>query len=159
MVEYQQQQQQTQQTHHENPAGAPYQLVQLIEAQPHQHGDDPTPCTKSHEPHQETSIAGAVDQAQGDYPAEIVYLSQNGEVVAPPQSQQQVLELGPTPIGDTRESSGQQPGVAATILTEVPVRDMPLEGKQEAKVCQALSAQTNSKINSLPSSSFNYFSA
>lgn len=62
-----------------------------------------------------------VESARGDYPAEILYVG----------GQQQGVIAGPTSerAADYVEAIGHSSGLPATILSEVPVRDIPPHGK------------------------------
>lgn len=125
----------------EEPA-ATYQLSR----QPHQHGDG-VPCAQRHQeyaPQQQQQQQHRQQQSQdtranqeqvvasetprGEYPGEIIYVGQNGEVIAPQ------AESEPQPLGEVAGSLAQHSGMAATILTEVPVKDMPANGKCSPKL-------------------------
>lgn len=65
-------------------------------------------------------------QQRGSYPAEIVYVNQNNEMAKAPGKQS-----SPTAdeISNMAGLISHNSGLAATILTEVPVKDMPHDGK------------------------------
>lgn len=96
-----------------------------------ENGQSDTPVEEDcnqREPRAEYLVApSSADQASGsegrqDYPGEIVYINQNGEA-------RQSASSG----GQQEQESvlSQTSGVPATILTEVPVKNMPYEGKFE----------------------------
>lgn len=73
----------------------------------------------------------ASEQLSGrDYPGEIIYVNQSGETAEQHQHQQQQQQHNSGLV-----ELAEHAGMSATILTEVPVRDMPLEGKCCHEIC------------------------
>lgn len=109
---------------------APYQLIQ-VQAEPaggsgaatqlHQHQDGMS-CNKRHE---YSSLIGSsnaapptVGETRAEYPGEILYIGQNSELLGQQAG-------GRAELPDLAQNSG----MPATILTEIPINDMPADGK------------------------------
>lgn len=113
-VEQQQQQQ---------PAGIQYvqqgeghQFIQVSAEPQVAHSHDGTNCNQKQD-----YVSAPSGESKAEYPGEIIYIGQNSEAFNSPNSRQELSNVA----GSLTHSSGMQ----ATILTEVPVNEMPPHSK------------------------------
>ena len=122
-----QQPQQVQYVQEQHPQPAPFQLQVQMTAEPQQvatHSHNGAPCNQRHptdQSQQQQASTGDGATTSNEYPGEILYVGQNSEINYPNSPNGR----GQYEVSDVTASLGQASGVPATILTEVPLRDMP----------------------------------
>lgn len=115
-----------------------YQLVQVSHEQGAQQD-----CQRKQEYLSMANLNGAqpseehanADQKNDGYTGEVLYVGQNGEIVNSPQSGYKVQGAAQQHNQESNTESGSSSALPATILTEVPAKDMPYDGKFLSSLC------------------------
>lgn len=114
-VEVQPQQQEVREVHYET------RLVQVGQPEGHEH-EQHQPSEYVHVPSQQSG------EISREYPGEILYLNQNNEVVSS-SAQDQTANSNGHDLSQVAGAISHGSGMSATILTEIPINDMPQEGE------------------------------